>query len=56
LISEDHGMRQAHAARRRRSLAILAVLLALVGLFYAVSMARVGRQLEPRQAAPAARP
>jgi len=56
LTGEDHGPRQAHAARRRRSLAILAVLFALVGLFYAISMARVGKQLEMRPAAPTARP
>jgi hypothetical protein len=56
LTGEDHALRRAHAARRRRSLAILAALLALVGLLYAVTMARVGRQLEIRQAAPAARP
>jgi hypothetical protein len=56
LTSEDDGLRQAHAARWRRSLAILFVLLALVGLFYAVSLARVGKQLEMRPAAPAARP
>jgi hypothetical protein len=56
LSSEDGVRRRFHAARRRRSLAILAVLLALVGLFYTVSMARVGRQLELRQAATPARP
>jgi hypothetical protein len=55
LTSQAHGPYQA-PARRRRSLAILAVLLALVGLFYAISMARVGKQLDVRPAAPAVRP
>lgn len=37
--------------RRNRSVVILAALLALVGLFYAISMARVGQQLANRQEA-----
>ncbi len=56
MSDESHKPRDAHGARRRRSLAILFVLLALVGLFYAISLARIGKQLELRQTAPTVRP
>lgn len=53
--STDEEERDHIGSRRRgRSIALLVVLLALSGLFYAISLARVGRQVETRRARPGA--
>lgn len=55
LMNKDERDRM-RARQRGRSIALLAVLLAMSGLFYAVFVAKVGQQLQAPRPRPAAAP
>lgn len=53
---DEEERRRMQSRRRGRSIALLVALLALSGLFYAISLARVGRQVQTRRPPPGAAP